>query len=171
MRIIMDDKEVAQLVPDSLPILIHGVEGSGASMYTIALAAQWFKQGYKILFLCGYPMAEEEFTRLVGKHASAVFYTKDNVENFKKEVVDSDTIVIVKNIELFGADIVNSVTTKCLIVSGNLNKCSFKEELLTLTFVSEVYFSGLDDKSFPELKKYEGLVISGELKGITKLEQ
>ena len=38
-KILLDKKEIEALVPESLPMLIHGEEGSGTSFYTICLAA------------------------------------------------------------------------------------------------------------------------------------
>ncbi len=170
MKIILDNKEVPELVPASLPMLVHGHEGSGASMYTIALAAKWFTQGREIKFLCGYPMAEKEFTTLVGEHKSAIFYTQEKIEQFKQDVINSDALVVIKNIELFGVDVIKAINTKLFIVSGDFSKCSFKEELDKIPFASEVYFSQLNNKELPPLKKYEGLVISGEFQGLTRLE-
>jgi hypothetical protein len=169
MKIILDEKEVPLLVPESLPMLIHGAEGSGASMYTVALAAKWFTQGYKVLFLCGYAKAEDEFTRLVGGHDSVKFYTKDNSEQFKHDVARTEAIVIVKNIELFDSDVLDAISTNLFILSGDLSKASFKDIIFKKKFTTEVYFSKLDDKELPVLNKYEGFVVSGEYQGITKL--
>jgi hypothetical protein len=100
-NILLDGKEVTSLVPESLPMLIHGEEGSGASLYTICLAAKWYRQSYNILFLCGYPMAEEEFSKQVGSdYKIATFYTKEKVEEFinaLKQNLSDKTVVIVKN--------------------------------------------------------------------------
>lgn len=172
MNIILDNKEVTQLVPESLPMLIHGAEKSGASMYTIALAAQWFDQGSELVVLCGYPMAEETFITLVGKKAdSAKFFTKEKIDKFMAEIKTADNpIIIIKNIELFNEELLIAVSEKKnLIISGDINKTPFKERILKKEFVTSVYFSDFPGLDLSKLEKYEGLVKSGDYEGITKL--
>jgi hypothetical protein len=162
-KILLDGKEVGTLVPESLPMLIHGEEGSGASLYTIALAAKWYSQGYGILFLCGYHMAEEEFRQQVGgKYDKAAFYTKDKLADFKRALhtEPANTIVIIKNIELFNESVIEIVGgISNVIISGDVGKSDFKNKILAKEFITKVYFSSLDI-NMPELNKYEGLVTS-----------
>ncbi len=173
-KILLDGNEVKTLAPENLPMLIHGREGSGASLYTICLAAKWFSQGYKVLFLCGYPMAEQEFRQQVGiEHTSAKFYTQDKVNEFFEGLRDvtSDTIVIVKNIELFDIKLFDAIRdVGNLIISGEIDKSVFKEQLLSKKFVTEVYFSPLNGKEVLQLERFQGYVISGDHKGTTQLQ-
>lgn len=174
-QILLDGKEVKVIVPDSLPMLIHGQDGSGASLYTICLAAKWFSQGYKVLFLCGYDMAEEEFANQIeGDYDQVSFYTKDNLGAFKSAVqagLTDNTIVIVKNIELFGGDLLDLLDSiKNLIISGNVNSSDFKDRIFHKKFVTTVYFSDIDNKNL-QLKKYEGLVTSGDYQGVTMVQK
>ena len=175
MKILLDNKEVQSLVPDSLPILIHGEENSGASLYTIVLAAKWFSQGNKILFLCGYPMAEEAFYELVDhKNNDAEFYTTERTLEFieRAKEISSDTIVIIKNIELFDKQILNILTdNKNIIISGDLQKSILQDEITKINFATKVFFFFFSDTSLPILAKYEGFVVSNNYKGITKLEE
>lgn len=172
MKVILNDKEVPELVTESLPMLIHGQEGSGASMYTIALAAKWYEQGYNVLFLCGYEMAEEEFIKLVGQ-SNGQFFTKERQDDFKKllnEPVDK-RVVVVKNIELFGEDIIDLVSIlDKVIISGDLNQSAFKDKILAVEYVTKFYFSEIEGISLPDLKKYEGFVIANNFEGVTKLQ-
>ena len=172
-KILLDGNEVKTLAPESLPMLIHGADGSGASLYTICLAAKWFSQGNKIIFLCGYPMAEQEFKQQVGtEHTSAKFYTQDKVNEFIEELRDAtkDTIVIVKNIELFDDNLFDATKdVNNLIISGAIGKSVIKKQLLSKKFTTEVYFSSLDGKDVIRLDKYQGYVISSNHKGITQL--
>lgn len=174
MKILLDDKVVEALAPESLPMLIHGKEGLGASLYTIVLATKWFSQGYSILCLCGFPMAEEKFNELVDrKKGDAIFYTHDKVLNFVKEVVQksNNRIIIIKNIELFNEDILNVFdTTENVIISGDILKTNFKDKILQKKFITSVYFSEFPDINTSKLRKYEGLVKSGNYEGITKLD-
>jgi hypothetical protein len=169
MQIILDDKVVEKLEPESLPMLIHGQEGSGASMYTIALAAKWYQLGYKILFLCGYEMAEMEFTNLVGNHQEARFFMKDRQKDFLDSLsgVDDKTIVVVKNFELFNQEVLNEIKTSLYIVSGDISKANLQQK----NFATEVYFSEIGNRTVPQLKKYEGYVVSGVYTGTTRIEK
>lgn len=172
MRIFLDDKEVETLVPESLPLLIHGREGSGASIYTIVVAAKWFAQGRKVVFLCGYPMAEKQFLEQTGGQA-AYFFTKEHVSEFKDELARSDAdeaVVFIKNIELFDDVALAAVARfKNVIISGDLGQSALKDSILKMTFVTRVYFSELEGVALPELKKYEGAVVSSDFHGVTKL--
>ncbi len=172
-KILVDGTEVESLNLESLPMLIHGKQGSGASLYTICLAAKWFTQGNKVIFLCGYPMAEQEFEHQVGhKHTSAQFFTQDKLREFIEELKDvtNDTIVIVKNIELFDENLFEAVKDlHNLIVSGEIDKFVSKNQLLSKTFTTKVYFSPLEGKEVPQLEKYHGYSVSADVKGIASL--
>ena len=175
MKILLDEKEVKSLGPESLPMLIHGEDHSGASLYTITLATKWFAQGYKILCLCGYPMAEEAFYKLTDhKGNDAEFYTAERTLDFieRAKEISSDTILIIKNIELFDKQILNILAdNKNIIISGDLQKSILKDEIAKINFATKIFFSAFDNTSLPTLSKYEGFVISDDYKGITKLEE
>ena len=173
-KILLDGNEVKTLVPENLPMLIHGKEGSGASLYTICLAAKWFSQGYKVLFLCGHQMAEQEFRQQVSiEQTSAKFYTQDKVNEFIEELRDvtRNTIVIIKNIELFDIKLFDAIRdVGNLIISGEIDKTVLKGQLLSKKFVTEVYFSPLNSKEVPQLERFQGYVISDDYKGTTQLQ-
>lgn len=174
-KILLDDKEVSTLVPDSLPMLIHGEDESGASLYTICLAAKWFQQKHHILFLCGYTLAEEEFAHQVGKsYENVTFYTREHVEEFintLKKGVSARTIVLVKNIELFDEKLIHSLNDiDNLIISGNIEKSDIRDEVVKKEFSTSIYFSPLLGIELPELEKYQGFVVSGDYRGITQLQ-
>ncbi|MCC6563682.1 hypothetical protein IT087_02210 [Candidatus Uhrbacteria bacterium] len=172
--IVVDGKEVGALVPQSLPMLIHGAEGSGASLYTICLAAKWFSQKYQVLFLCGFPMAEEEFAKQVdGKYATVHFFTKEKVEEFKQAVKlkgSSETIIFIKNAELFDEGVFNLIEEfDNRVISGDIEEARSKQKILSKKYVTYVYFSPLHDVKLPKLNKYEGFLVSGDYQGVTKL--
>jgi hypothetical protein len=173
-KILLDGKEVETLVPESLPMLIHGEHGSGGSLYTVCLAAKWFTQGYDILFLCGYPMAEEAFSKEVGNvHPNARFFIQEKAEEFMKAVKTlqkENTAVVVKNIELFDDKVFNAVhDLHNLIISGDVYKSKAKENILAKEYTTEIYFSAVEGKDIPELQKYQGFVMTEGYKGMTSL--
>lgn len=172
-KILLDGNEVQSQVAESLPMLIHGKEGSGASLYTICLAVKWFTQGSKVLFLCGYPMAQQEFEQQIEATDHDVkFFTKEKVKEFTKESSDinNHTIIFVKNIELFDTRLIEKIKNiSNLIISGDIDKSDNKSELLSIKFQTEVYFSSLDDIEIPELEKYHGHFISNGTRGIASL--
>lgn len=174
-KILLDGKEVKSLVTNNLPMLIHGKENSGASLYTISLASKWFSQGCEVLFLCGYQMAEQEFAIQVGAdHPNAKFYTKDKIDEFVTELKNSyskNVVIFVKNIELFDEKVFDTIFAfKKVIVSGDIDQVNFKHKLLSNKFTTKIYFSDLGGESLPPIQKYHGFVITSESKGVTWLE-
>jgi hypothetical protein len=172
-KILLDSEPVETFDVASLPMLIHGKEGSGASLYTIAVAANWYSQGSHVLFLCGYSMAEEVFNQQIeSTHPDARFYTQDKLSEFTSVMgtVANNTLVVVKNIELFDKDTFLLIHRHSkLIISGDIEETSFKDELLHHPFMTKIYFSELHGTDVPQLEKYSGFVEAGEYKGITKL--
>jgi len=177
-KILLNGGEIGELGYQDFPILIHGEDKSGASLYTVCLAAKWFSQGNKVIFLCGYPMAQQAFEEQVGEeHADATFYTKEKVEeqDFKKAVlgeINADTLLVIKNVELFGPEEVGWISNfKNIIISGDINKSQAKNEILKRDFTTRVCFSKFEGIDIPNLAKYEGFMISAGRKGITKIEK
>lgn len=172
-RIFLNGQEIKSLKVETLPTLIHGGEGSGASLYTIILAAKWFSQGFKILFLCGYPFAQQEFEKQVEpEHEYVKFFTREKVDDFLNELkkTDSQTIIFIKNIELFDSRVLGAIkNTNLLIISGDINKSKNKNELLLIVFSTKVYFSSLDNNVLPPLEKYHAYLVSDNMSGITSI--
>ncbi len=172
-KILLDGKEFHFTRPD-LPILIHGEEHVGASLFTVSVLADLYAQGSKIIALTGYPMARDAFVEQIGSEENMQFFTKEKTEeflNFISKMPDiDDAIVLVKNIEFFSEEVFNTVKNlKNIIFSGDLNKCSFKEKILQKSFNTSIYFSSLDEQ-LPELNKYEGLFVSQNHTGRVSLE-
>lgn len=172
-KILLDGKEF-HFARSYLPILIHGEEHVGSSLFTISVLADLYSQGSKIVALTGYPMARDEFNNQTGSGENAQFFTKENEElfitNIHKNSDMNDHIVVVKNIELFSEEIFDTVKDFTnLIISGDINKCSFKEKILQKSFNTKIYFSQLYD-SLPELEKYEGYVTTPSISGVVSLE-
>ena len=93
-------------------------------------------------------MAEEEFKKQVGgdfDKDQAVFYTKEKVSEFKQELGNLNNdgkAIIIKNIELFEEEIFNLVFSKNkIILSGDVNKCDCKNQILSKNFKTKILFS------------------------------
>jgi hypothetical protein len=177
MNKILVNQEELSIAEKDFPILIHGEEGSGASLYTITVAVNLFSQGFPIVFLCGYPMAEEELKKQIDGvpyKDQVIFFTQDEISKFKNflnNTNNAERIIFVKNIELFKEDVFSLILPKNKIVlSGDIDKCSFKEKILNIKFNTQVFFSPLNNVVLPTLKKYEGFFTSDNLKGITKVK-
>lgn len=175
MKKILLDGQDYRFAENKLPLLIHGLDKSGASLYTISVIADLFLQGHKVLVLCGYPMAREEFTNQVGTYNSrALFYTKDQGSVFLSQLKDlqdiGERIIILKNVELFDETIFKQIAARGrFIASGDFSKCAFKDRILETTFSTKVFFSLLEGFDVPGLKKYEGFLKSTAAEGITTL--
>ncbi|MDR3519358.1 MAG: hypothetical protein P4L63_00500 [Candidatus Pacebacteria bacterium] len=177
MNKILVNQEELNLTEKDFPVLIHGEEGSGASLYTVTLAVNLFSQGFPIVFLCGYPMAEEEFKKQLAGASyqdKVIFYTKEKVSEFKESVINpinSQRIIFVKNIELFEKDVFDLILLKNkIILSGDLNRCVCKKQILSTKFNTKIFFSSFDNMAFSVLRKYEGFFVSDGLKGATKVK-
>jgi len=172
-KVLLDNQEM-QLRQSDLPILIHGEEGSGASLFTMTLLGEFYFQGLNVVALTGFSMASKKFVELTGEHDNVHFFTKEESDAFIKFVNKithlSDYILLIKNIELINEETFESVRDfNNVIISGDINKCSYKENLSQMAFNAKIYFSPLSE-ALPEIKKYQGLLVSENRRGIISLE-
>jgi hypothetical protein len=108
----------------------------------------------------------------------AIFLLKENVDFFihlTKKLPDiQERIILIKNIELFEENILKSIDDSYkLIISGDIDKCHFKSEVLAKDFTTKIFFSPLKvDNSIklPQLQKYEGYLISPDNSGHISLK-
>jgi len=161
---------------NDLPMLIHGKQGVGASLFTVSLVAGLYEQGIGVVFLSGFPMAREELVEQIGNDKNVVLaehklsdskiifiprersdllaQAANTLPNFKERVV------LIKNIDLFDKKPFESVRHhQRLILSGDLDKCCYSEEILNTKFATKVSFSVSEAKLgvvLPKLKKYQG---------------
>jgi hypothetical protein len=179
---------------ENLPCLIHGIEHSGASQFTVSVIADLYKQGFKILFLSGYPMAREELVSQIEEPDDTVLFDDENKlqSSFSKRVIFiprekeelfieaahtlpdiDDRVILVKNIDLFNAKIFEAVKDrKKIILSGDLDKCIYKDQILKLDFKTKILFSqpiADIEITIPKLEKYKGYLFSGNSNGIISL--
>jgi len=172
-KIFLDNNEF-HFTESELPLLIHGEEPVGASLFTMSVLATLCSQGAKVVALTGYPYAREEFIKQTGTEENAQFFTKEKTEEFLEFVSKtsdiSDYVILLKNIEFYSRQVFNAVKNlKNLILSGDVNKCSFKEELSQYSFNTKIYFSQLTEP-LPELQKYESFMVSEKQSGVLSLE-
>lgn len=170
-KILLEGEEL-DLSEVKFPVLIHGVKKSGASLYTISLAANLFTKGNHIIFLCGYPMAEEEFNKQIpGTNTSQIsFFTKVKTQEFKEALseMNEDLIIFIKNIELFGQDVLDLILHKeKVVISGDINKYEFINELFQKHFSTKIVFSEMAEMEIPDLGQYEGYFQTDSLVGKT----
>jgi len=172
-KIFLDHKEF-HFTQSALPILIHGKEHTGTSLFTVSFLADLYSQGSKIVALTGFPMAQVEFESQIESNEKAQFFTKENEELFITNIQTNsdmnDRVILIKNIELFNEEIFDAVKDfSNVIISGDLNNCSFKEKILQKSFNTKIYFSQLNEV-LPELHEYEGYFVSQNNTGRVSLE-
>ncbi len=176
MNEILLNEEKFLYAENDLPLLLHGEDKAGASLYTITIAANLFAHGSKLLFLTGYEMAKQEFKKqtslLSAEDDRVIFFLKDQAEEFTKcmdTLLDiNDRVIIIKNIDLFEERVFDLVSEKQkLIISGDIDTCSFKDKILSKKFKTKIYFSDLKGIELPELQKYQGFLEKDNVSGIT----
>ena len=153
-----------EISENQLPCLISYLEKTGGSRFSISFIVNLFLSGSKILFLTAYPMANESFLKqtnnsiltiarlksesdLIGnENAQAIIIESGNENLFVKVTESLDDIekrvIFVKNIEMFK----NSTIRKCLnferiILSGNIDKCQLKKEVLKKPYTTTILFN------------------------------
>jgi len=190
------DDESFNTSENQLPCLISYADKTGGSHFSISFIAGLFLSGSKILFLTAYPMATENFIKqvgdsglsvvhiesesdLVGNEEAQAIMIKSGDEDFFLKVVESlsdidQRIVFVKNIEVFKGDTIK----KCLglekiVLSGNVDKCELKEEILNNSYVTTILFNQPQAEmsyNVPQLKKYTGYLWGKDFEGVVKLK-
>ena len=177
-----------------LPMLIHGAEGYGASLFSVSVIANLYAQGANIIFLSGYEMAKDEFF----KQTNAQDYTVTVHEGFSAQDIALARVIIVpttapellhtvlqmlpdptkyvvffKNFDLFTEGVFLAVqNTQRLVLMGNIDNCVYVKSLLTYTWASRVYFSvpsipGL--LNVPAVQKYTGYLHSINKTGVVSV--
>ncbi|MBP6883973.1 MAG: hypothetical protein KBC06_01950 [Candidatus Pacebacteria bacterium] len=164
---------------NNLPLLIHGEDKAGASLFTITFAVNLFASGSKLLFLTGYEMAREEFLKqTTSTHKgddAVIFFLKDEVEEFARYMTTlpdiNDRVIVIKNIDLFDEKTFDLIGNKQkIIISGDINKCPYKNKIQQMNFVTKVLFSKLEDNEIPELQKYQGFLTQNHTSGISTIQ-
>jgi len=162
---------------NDLPILIHGAEHAGSSLFTISLLADLYTQGSKILFFTGYHMAKDEFIKQVGEPQDDRIIFVKGTEPFEfiryvKELEDiNERVILIKNIDLFDQSIFDAIFEKDkLVISGDIEKVPYKERLLAKEFNTKILFSPASFEQIPELQRWNGYLIAENNRGEVSLQ-
>lgn len=178
-----------------LPCLISYSDKTGGSLFSVVWIADLFLSGSKILFLTAYPMATEDFLERVSGSTEVVRVASredlDRARNGRAILIKSgdeklfldalntlddiqERVVFVKNIERLGEEAVR----KCLelekiILSGDIDECVWKDEILKKTYVSTILFSQPRIEMgfrLPELLQYTGYLWGADAEGAVNLK-
>jgi hypothetical protein len=189
------NNEPFQISERLLPCLVLYPEKTGGSHFSVSFIADLFLSGSKILFLTAYPMATDNFLKqtqgsqltiiqaeseadLVGNEDAQAIMIKSGHEDLFLKITDflddiAERIIFVKNMEVFG----ESIIRKCLdfekiVLSGNIDKCRLKDEILKKSYTTTVLFNQPQTKipfTVPKLEKYTGYLWSKGIEGMAKL--
>ncbi len=194
---ILLNKEVYTMTESELPCLITYGEGMGGSHFSVALVANLFVQGSKILFLTAYPMAKENFLQQVGAdHSKVVFVNslselqasmnaqviilESGNETLFLEVVEvlpdlRERVVLIKNIEVFSDKLFDAcLNLEKIILSGNIDACVAKKRIAKKHFNSIIAFNQPMSPlpiTVPSLEKWTGYLSSGNKSGVVVIQE
>jgi len=173
------NEKIFECNENKLPLLIHGKDKTGSSLFTVTFATNLFAKGSKLLFLTGYHMAKEEFFKQIDPLSAGddkvIFCLKDQINEFS-HLVDTlpdinERVIIIKNIDLFDEKTFGLISSKQkIIISGDINKCTFKDKILNKKFETKVIFSELENIKTPELQKYQGFLIEDNNSGLVSVK-
>ena len=195
MNKIILNNELYQVKEKDLPFLIIYGEKSGGSHFTITLIADLFLSGSKILFFTAFPMAKDNFLEQIGSdHPKVAFINSvEDIKNYKDNqvlILESgnenlfieaisilqdlnERVVLVKNIEAFSQDIFNNcLDLKNVVLSGNIDICIAKEQILKKSFKSIVVFTKPEISlpiEVPILEKWTGYLSGQDNMGVIKV--
>ncbi len=188
---IIINKKPALFAKSDLPMLISGQDKSGASFYTICLAANLYKAKKKIIFFCAYPMGVEEFmkqtadgdgieyvtakTAIAGK--TAIIVKPGDEELFAWVLQNTpdvtNRIIIIKNFEVHSSAVQKTVFRDNFVISGDIDKSPEAGVLREKDFASNIFFSKpswLDSKDWQQPEKYQAVIKGKNYSGTTALQ-
>mgnify|MGYP003600853254 FL=1 len=178
-----------------LPVLIHGDSGIGASLFSVSLVSDLHKQGLDVFFLSGYSWARNEFEEQTGAKGVFIDSNFSNATNIaRKKVIfipseqpellvglldrlndAPERVIFFKNFELFEEPIFLRIKSlPNLVLMGNLDKCSYADQLVAKNWQTKIFFSAskqISDVKLPPLEKYQGYLESTAQNGIVSLKQ
>ncbi len=195
-RVVLNSEPYMFTIED-LPCLIHYEKGLGGSELSLALVAQLFTQGYKILFLCAYPQGEEKFMAQIGGAYDRVHFVnaKEDFPNAEKkqvvllesgdynllfDAVDmlpdfKNRIIFVKNIETFPKVLIKKLLhSKHVILSGDVDEAGTKHILSTKDFATLIMFNKPKIPlriKLPSLPKWSAFLSSQSKNGVIHISK
>lgn len=190
MDIIVNNKPALFSKAD-LPMLISGQDKSGASFYTICLAANLYKAKKKIIFFCAYPMGIEEFMKQAGDGDGIEYVTAKNAIAAKTAIIVkpgdeelfawvlqnthdvTNRVIIIKNFEVHSSAVQKTVFRDNFVISGDIDKSSEAGVLREKDFATSIFFSKpswLDSKDWEQPEKYQAIIKGKNFSGTTTLQ-
>jgi|SRR3989338_874951 len=155
-----DDKDFV-FNEERLPILIHGEEGSGASFFSVCVAAQYYLNGSKLIFFSLKEAAKEEFKKIIANREGDVIFCPSGNSDKALEIIssaDSGYLIFIKNIEeTLTRELLSLIMSRKFILSGDLDKSILKDQIMNLDFETKIAFSR--SALFPpfNVNKHEGV--------------
>ena len=194
---ILLNNEVYHFMESELPCLIAYQAGTGGSYFSIAMVADLFFSGSKILFLTAYPIAKDAFLEQIKESGSKINYVthegelddnaqviiieSGNEELFLKiigKVTDlEERVVLVKNMEVFSEKTFDvCLRLQKIIFSGEIDKCPsyIQKQISNKKFNTTIaFFEPQIPLNFkvPTLEKYTGYLLSQSQKGFVKVDK
>ena len=190
---ILLNNEAYHIGEDGLPCLIHYAPRTGGSHFSVAMVADLFLRGSKILFLTAYPMAKDNFLQQIkGEELKTAFVTDERQLNSETQAIIlesgneklflqaveklddlSERVVLVKNMEVFSDAVFDScLKLQKIILSGNLDACSMKKKISEKPYKTIVLFGKSETPlkvEPPELEKYKGYLWSESKEGLVSI--
>lgn len=183
------NNEIVDFNKNNLPIVIHGRDKTGSSLFSITMAAHFHIQGNKLLIFTAYPMAKEEFLEQVGNDSS-VFYLENqddiiNAQKYQTIIIKSgdknlcvyalkklndieSRILFIKNVDIMLDDeiIKNLKMTNDIMLSGDLDLSVYPDFIKNINYKTKIFFSEsslLNPKLLP-IQKYQACVFNDNIK-------
>jgi len=193
-QITLNDKQF-QFNETFLPCLVTGADKSWASYLSVCLISNLIQQGTKIIFFTAFPMAKEELLNQIWDDKTFEVTDNSDIENIpdnKSIIIQSgnkdlwqkviqniiniqDYVIFVKNIEEYDRSIPETIgENQNIILSGNIDACSFQKEIAKKKWKSKIIFTApkIDlDVTIPSLEKYESYFVNENLKWILKIKK
>lgn len=189
-----ENKEIVYFDKNDLPMVIHGRDKTGSSLFSITMAAHLHIQGNKLLIFTAYPMAKEEFLEQVGNDSS-VFYLENSddinkAQEYQTIIIKSgdiglcaytiknlnDTvsrILFIKNVDIMlNNEIVENLKiNNSIMLSGDVDLSIYPDFIKNINYKTKIFFS--ESKIFsPELitlEKYQACIIKDNLKFVASI--
>jgi len=175
MNIVVNDQPI-KFTHEDFPMLISGVPSAGSSFFSIELMVNLFQNGEKVVLFSAFEQAKELFKKEIGDEANENILIIESGDDTKCiEQLDtindlSERIVLFKNIDNYDAKLFDKLKDEKLVIfSGNLDECSFKDELLKKDFKTKIFFSypkDIEIENKLELPKYCAYIVSDKYQGI-----
>lgn len=194
MGVILFEGKALSFGRGDLPLIIHGEDGNGASLFSISVMANLYNLGTKLLFISGYPMARDELKEQIGSTIDAILIESevDLAKAHTKRVIFvpagkqelfirllnelpdiAERIIYFKNYDLFDASVFDAVRKyPACVMQGDLNKVPNLANYIGTNWATKIYFSQppeLFDDKVPQLPKYNGFLRQDSKSGTVSL--